>query len=91
MGKWKEFWRGFTLLALSLAFATAIPLICRADDDGGIFDAFQQCKIDCNEAYGGIDVFPSKRAPVGHAECILKCERQFWKNMDRKNRQLEKE
>ncbi len=90
MGKKKESRRVFILLTLSLALATATPLICRADD-GEIFDAFQQCKIDCNEAYGGVDIFPSKRAPVGHADCILKCERQFWKNMDRQNRKLEKE
>ena len=50
------------------------------------FDKFRQCKVDCNEAFGGVDVFPSTRSPMGHAECIQQCERKFWKEFDRQNR-----
>ncbi|AFM23403.1 hypothetical protein [Desulfomonile tiedjei] len=76
------------LLASLIVLVTAVPVSWSASNE--IFDAFEQCKIDCNEAYGGLDIFPSKRAPVGHADCILKCERRFWKAMDRENRKLEK-
>lgn len=89
MGKREIYWRGSIVPVLLLVLATALPVTCWASAE--IFDAFQQCKIDCNEAYGGLDIFPSRRDPVGHADCILKCERKFWKDMDRENRELEKQ
>ena len=68
--------------ALLFALACILPVVSHAQDSG-MFDKYRQCKIDCNEAFGGLDVFPSERAPQGHAECILKCERKFWRNFDK--------
>jgi hypothetical protein len=72
-------------LALLFALACILPADSRAQGND-LFDKFTQCKIDCNEIFGGIDMMPSPRAPLGHADCVLQCERRFWKDFDKGTR-----
>ncbi len=72
-------------LATMFVLACIVPTTSSAQG-ADFFDKFRQCKVDCNEAYGGLDIFPSPRAPQGHADCMLKCERRFWKDFDKDTR-----
>ena len=72
-------------LTVVVVLACIVPATSHAQG-ADFFDKFRQCKIDCNEAFGGLDIFPSPRAPQGHADCVLKCERRFWKDFDRDTR-----
>ncbi|MGB6068792.1 MAG: hypothetical protein WBG50_28615 [Desulfomonilaceae bacterium] len=79
--------RTFVIVAagiLLLAILCTIPAVSSAQVPG-IFEKYQQCKADCNEAYGGYDQWPSPFFPMGHAECFQKCERSFWRDFDRQN------
>ncbi|MBI5252287.1 MAG: hypothetical protein HY912_22560 [Desulfomonile tiedjei] len=82
----------FTVIWFAVMFALGcvVPVASFADS-AVTFEQFRQCKIDCNEAYGGFDIYPSTRAPEGQADCVLKCERLFWRNFDKDNRELEKD
>jgi hypothetical protein len=58
-----------------------------AGDSGDAWEQFQQCKIDCNQIYGGVDVLPppasSSGTSLGWANCVLACERKYWKQFDK--------
>jgi hypothetical protein len=57
-----------------------------AADASNNWDQYQQCKIDCNESYGGLDVHPPSLrgggGPQGWSNCVLKCDRDYWKQFD---------
>jgi hypothetical protein len=57
-----------------------------AEPPGATWDRFEQCKIDCNEAYGGVDLLPPAvggAGALGYSNCVLKCDRSYWKDFDR--------
>jgi len=57
-----------------------------ADQPGANWDRYQQCKIDCNETYGGVDIFPPAvrgGGALGYSNCVLSCDRRYWKDFDR--------
>ncbi len=58
-----------------------------AQDQGSAFDFRQTCMTRCNEAYGGEEWRrPNQSTYVGWAECMLKCERDYW---DRFNKETD--
>jgi hypothetical protein len=57
-----------------------------AAEPGASWDQYQQCKIDCNENYGGVDTFPPALRggeSLGWSNCVLRCERTYWKQFDK--------
>jgi hypothetical protein len=57
-----------------------------AADSGDAWDQFQRCKINCNESFGGVDVLPpaaSGGTSLAWSNCILACERKYWKQFDK--------
>ncbi len=70
----------FLLSGVSVNFGLA------EDRIGGNWDRYQDCKIDCNEAYGGYNVFPPPLSGVdalGYSNCVQACDREYWKNFDK--------
>ena len=84
-----QLFKAIMIAATALVFlvgSASIPRVASAVDTGGSWDRFAKCKIDCNEAYGGLDVFPPALTGPrgqGYADCILKCDRQYWKDFDK--------
>lgn len=79
----------FVIVAVGLASLLALAYItsvASADQQVGSLDKFTQCKIDCNEAYGGLNIWPSFRDPPGHADCVLKCERRLWRDIEKETK-----
>ncbi len=56
-------------------------------------DSFDRetCERDCREAYGGWSGGPNDPRARLYARCIQNCEQQFWKDYDRRMRNLERE
>ena len=44
----------------------------------------EECEIDCNESFGGVEnirpPYISEAQARAWAHCMLKCERKYWKN-----------
>jgi hypothetical protein len=79
----------FVIVVVGLASLLALACImsvASADQQVGSLDKFSQCQIDCNEAYGGFNIWPSSQAPQGHADCVLKCERRLWRDIDKETK-----
>jgi hypothetical protein len=72
-------------IILLVGLTCVLPAVSGAQENS-IFDKAQRCKSDCNEAYGGLDIFPPKLQPpstTGWSNCMMRCDRQFWKDFDR--------
>jgi hypothetical protein len=72
-------------LILLVGLTCFFPAVSGAQQTS-IFDKAQRCKADCNEAYGGLDIFPPQLQPpstTGWSNCMMRCDRQFWKDFDR--------
>ncbi len=57
-----------------------------AAEPGADWDQYQQCKIDCNNDYGGLDTLPPALRSgnsLGWSNCVLRCERKYWKRFDK--------
>jgi hypothetical protein len=86
MERWKGVAMGIVGLVLLVGLVSLEPGRAAAADGANAWDHYQQCKIDCNESYGGLDVFPPSvgdGAAQGWSQCVLKCEREYWKKFDR--------
>jgi hypothetical protein len=91
MKTWKAFCAIIAVLALIAGVAWIGP-VSAAGDEATPWDQFQQCKISCNEGYGGLDIFPPAvrgGGAQGWANCVLKCERNYWKDVDRDTKDLQ--
>lgn len=77
-------------VALALLIGSApVTLTGNALAAGETWDRFGQCKIRCNEAYGGLDIFPPNLrggSQAGWNDCILQCERKHWRDVERETR-----
>ena len=51
----------------------------------------ETCEQDCDEKYGGVTGRSDNPRSRLYALCILECERQFWRDYDRRVRDLERE
>lgn len=65
-----------------------VPLILATNAlaAGETWDKFEQCKVRCNEAYGGVDIFRPRlpgSSQGGFNNCILQCEREHWRDLDK--------
>ena len=88
MNSMKSFMIGVVGLAV---LAGAVILLLQAHmvgaaEPGASWDQYQQCKIDCNESYGGLDTMPPALrdgVSLGWSTCVLKCERTYWKQFDK--------
>jgi hypothetical protein len=91
------------LLFASLVFCLGAESTVGVDGVSGgynntlVYDGFdrESCERDCRERYG---MEPYRRGRGGHrddyylyARCIQDCETRFWKEYDRRMRELEKE
>ena len=56
-------------------------------------DSFDRgtCEQDCREAYGGVIGRSDDPRARLYARCIQECERQFWRDYDRRVRDMERE
>ena len=78
---------GFVFIAGSVVLVNEVPEAV-ASDPGAALDEFEQCKIDCNEIFGGLDIFPPSATgarSLGWANCVLRCERKYWKRFDKES------
>ncbi len=79
----------FVIVVVELASLLALACmmsVASADQEVGSLDKFTQCQINCNEAFGGLNIWPSFRAPQGHADCVLKCERRLWRDIEKETK-----
>ena len=56
------------------------------DQGGGNWDEYQQCKIRCNEMFGGVDIMPPRLtggAAIAYGNCVQQCDRDYWKAYDK--------
>ena len=88
--------RTLVIAAVGLALLAGMLVLVPPAGAGpaGSWDQFQQCKIDCNEGYGGLDVNPpalSGARGLGYSNCVLRCERRYWKNFDKDMQNMENE
>jgi hypothetical protein len=79
------------IVALMIGLVSVAP-VAVAGDQPTSWDQFQQCKISCNESYGGIDILPPAvrgGGALGWSNCVLKCERDYWKDVDQETKDLQ--
>ena len=74
-----------TLVVVLLALAVvSTDSGIRADDQESAFDWREKCLIHCNDAYGGLEwIRPRQDMYQGWANCVLRCERQYWDKFDK--------
>jgi hypothetical protein len=76
---------GLAVLVSAVLVLSQAPVVGAAEL-GASWDQFEQCKINCNESYGGLDVFPPglrRGGTLGWSNCVLACERKYWKQFDK--------
>lgn len=78
----------FVTLACIMGSAITIADVSSAiaADQGASWDKFVQCRNDCNEQFGGVDVIPPAATRTGYlayANCVADCERRYWKKFDK--------
>ena len=76
-------------VALASLVGSAITIadisVVGAADSGASWDKFVQCRNDCNEQFGGVDVIPpaaTRTSYLAYANCVAACERKYWKQFD---------
>ena len=75
--------------ALALTAIVMLSPTNTSSMDGGIEegqDSLHECETRCRQEFGGDEwIAPPVRggAMIAYSNCILKCEREFWKDYDK--------
>lgn len=78
-----------SLVGVALLVGAGIMLqahLVGAAEPGAAWDQYQQCKIDCNESWGGLDTMPPALRggeSLAWSNCVLRCERKYWHQFDK--------
>lgn len=88
MNNMKSVFMTLAALALIAGSSTLTGEFSLADaaGQGASWEKFQDCRNDCNEQFGSVDILPpstSRTSYLAYANCVAACERKYWRGFDK--------